>query len=291
MARENSVRAAQGGEGAVTDADTPPIVWIVGYPSSGIYKMLLGLGHILFGKITSFPQLESHIPCTFSYAKIRTSAPVGGFRFTYTHLPPLQNAFPPGTRDRVIYLVRDPVDIGFSSARYLVPFHIDYRTATDGQIAETFQDLLQSYLRLGTFIQYVLWGYGAWPSHGPSWLHLCRRQRMPHTVVPFTRMQTAPEKVLAGLAGSLNLPATAEQLSGAIENWSLPVSRAMEEHAIANRTPCGIYDPALQPAFDRGWRYHGEGGAGYGKANLSEAQWAAARAVFGPAARDMGLDL
>lgn len=92
-------------------------------------------------------------------------------------------------------------------------------------------------------------------------------------------------------------PATARRLASflglrvdeaAISAASIGNTKRLEEEGIAARVPHRFYVLGCEAAYAAGWRYHGKGASGYGKGQLSPAQWARASAVFGKMAEAFG---
>jgi hypothetical protein len=267
------------------------VVWLCGYPSSGNLKAQLGLATLLFGPPQSITELDTEIP-VMKIGPIIPSCPEGlPLRFIFTHHVANRFMLNQVKTYRIIYVVRDPIDAGISSAGYLLNQRIDFATANEGEMQATRDALIESYLQFGTYAEYVAYDYGTWSSHVLSWLAFAQEAKIEMLLVKFDDMRHRGKEVLADLAqfvGMKNLPD--QRVEQALEAWSLPASSRLEENAIQNQERSRFFKPAWSPAYARGWRYHGKGLSGYGKDRLTPTQWEAARHLFGPAAAKIGID-
>jgi hypothetical protein len=276
----------------LTDIDQRPVVWLCGFPSSGNLKAHLGLSTLLFGPPSSITDLDTKVP-VMSIKPTIPACPQGlPLRFVFSHHVASRVILSQARTHRIIYVVRDPIDAGISSAGYLLKERVDLASATDAQMEAARDALIQSYLQFGTYAQYVSYGYGTWASHILSWLTFAEESRVEMMVIKFDDMRHRGKEVLADLAKFIGIKSLPDQrIEQAIEAWSLQASSVLEENAIRNQERSRFFKPAWAAAYARGWRYHGKGLSGYGKDRLTPAQWEAARHLFGPAAAMIGLDL
>lgn len=270
-------------------SDPRPIVWLAGFPSSGNIKAQIGLANLLYGRVTSITDLDSKIPPMTVQFRLPSSPPSRSANFVFTHMVATDGLIGCGPIAGIVYVLRDPVDAGISSAGYLLPRAVDFAKATDDEIERVRATLIDFYMRFGTFEPYLGYGYGTWSSHVLSWLNLAVMRKIPFHVIRFQDMRDRGEEVLRNAARFLSIDVSDAQIADAIDNWSLPCSRDLEEKAIANRERSRFYKPQLAGAYKRGWRYHGAGGTGYGRERLSDTQWQNARVLFGPMADAMNL--
>jgi hypothetical protein len=271
--------------------DTRPIIWLAGFPSSGNIKVQIALANLLLGRVTSITDLDTKIP-PMSPAMTLPSAPAAlPANVVFTHHVATSALFSLGRAAAIVYVVRDPLDAGISSANYLLPQAIDLARADDGRIERARETLIDFYVRFGTYEPYVRHGYGTWSSHVLSWLNAARSWSVPMHVVRFESLRDDGAATLAQLASFLGMKVDDDAIAAALDNCSLATSRAMEERAIAEREESRFYKRGFAAAYARGWRYHGGGGSGYARARLSPAQWESARHVFGPTAAAIGLPL
>jgi hypothetical protein len=272
--------------------DNRPIVWLAGYPSSGNIKVQIALASLLFGEpVRSITDLDTKIPPMGPQLKLPSGPGQLPANVVFTHHVATDALLALGRTTAIVYVVRDPLDAGISSAGYLLPRAIDYASAEDSRIERTRATLIDFYVRFGTYEPYLRYGYGTWSSHVISWLNAARSTGAPMHVVRFEKLRDDGAAVLADLAQFLGMDPDPSAIEGAMANASLASSREMEERAIAEREASRFYKPGLASAYARGWRYHGSGGSGYARARLSEEQWEAARHVFGPTAAAIGMSL
>lgn len=264
--------------------DKRPIVWLCGFPSSGNLKAQIGLANLLFGRVTSISDLDRKIPPIYSVHALPSSPPERPFNYIFSHHVAEASLLAPRRTDRVIYVIRNPVDCGISSSNWLLPGAVNMASATEAEMDAARRQLVDMYLRIGTYMEYVWFGYGSWPVHPLSWLRFANAQKVPLLLVRFDDMRLQPEATLRRMAEFVGLEPTDAAIADAADNWAMPASRALEEAAIASREVSRFFQPQAQAAYDRGWRYHGSGLSGYGKAMLTPEQWQQARAMFGATA-------
>ncbi|MBL8700450.1 MAG: sulfotransferase domain-containing protein [Alphaproteobacteria bacterium] len=272
-------------------SDPRPIVWLAGYPSSGNIKAQIGLANLLFGRVTSITDLDSKIPPMTVQFRLPSSPASRDQNYVFTHLVATDGLINCGPIAGIVYVLRDPIDAGISSAGYLLPRALDYAAATPEQIETARATLIDFYMRFGTYEPYIAYGYGTWASHVLSWLNLAVLRKVPFHIIRFSDMRDRGEETLRAAAGFLGLAPSDDQIADALDNWSLARSRELEEKAIAGRERSRFYKPMLDSAYRKGWRYHGAGGIGYGRDRLSDAQWQSARFIFGPMADAMNLPI
>ena len=272
-------------------SDPRPIIWLAGYPSSGNIKAQIALANLLFGRVTSITDLDAKIPPMTVQFRLPSSPRSRDENYVFTHLVATDGLINCGPIGGIIYVLRDPIDAGISSAGYLLPRAVDFGTATDGEIEAARATLVDFYMRFGTYEPYVAYGYGTWSSHVLSWINLAVIHKIPFHIIRFSDMREQGDAALRAAAKFLGLEPTNAQIADALDNWSLPRSRELEEKAIATRERSRFYKPRLDVAYRRGWRYHGTGGVGYGRDRLNEKQWQSARFIFGPMADAMNLPI
>lgn len=271
--------------------DTRPIIWLAGYPSSGNIKVQIALANLLLGRVTSITDLDTKIPPMGPQLQLPSAPAALPANVVFTHHVATDALLALGRTAAIVYVVRDPLDAGISSANYLLPRAIDYARADEARIEQARATLIDFYVRFGTYEPYLRYGYGTWSSHVISWLNAARATKAAMHVVRFERLRDDGAAVLSELAQFLGMQVDATAIEAAIENCSLAASREMEERAIADREASRFFKPAFATAYARGWRYHGTGGSGYARARLSDGQWEAARHVFGPTAAAIGMSL
>lgn len=269
--------------------DTRPIIWLAGFPSSGNIKVQIALANLMLGRVTSITDLDTKIPPMKPLLQLPSAPPQLPANVVFTHHVATDALMSLGRTGAIVYVVRDPVDAGISSANYLLPQAIDYARAEESRIESARATLIDFFIRFGTYEPYLRYGYGTWSSHVISWLNAARATKAPIHMVPFERLRDDGAAVLAELARFLGMQVDDAAIADAIENCSLATSREMEERAIAAREPSRFYKPRFAPAYARGWRYHGSGGSGYGRQRLSDEQWETARHLFGPTAAAIGM--
>ncbi|WP_395020423.1 sulfotransferase domain-containing protein [Dongia sp.] len=276
----------------MANADQRPVVWLCGFPSSGNLKAQLGLATLLFGAPKSITELDTNIPVMSIGPQIPPCPEGFPLRFIFTHHLANRFMLTQVKTYRIVYVVRDPIDAGISSAGYLLNQRIKLGSATEAEMQATRDALIESFLDYGTYPEYVSYDYGTWSSHVLSWLTYAQEARVEMMVVKFDDMRHRGAEVLGELAkfvGIKNLPDG--RIEQALESWSLKASALLEENAIRNQERSRFFKPAWAPAYAQGWRYHGKGLSGYGKDRLSPAQWERARHLFGPAAAKIGLEM
>lgn len=272
-------------------SDSRPIVWLAGYPGSGNIKAQIALANLLFGRVTSITDLDAKIPPMTVQFRLPSSPGSRSENYVCTHLVATDGLINCGPIAGIIYVLRDPIDAGISSAGYLLPRAIDFAEATQEQIEAARATLVDFYMRFGTYEPYLAYGYGTWSSHVLSWLNLAVIHKIPFHIIRFSDMREHGGDVLRAATKFLGLESTDAQITDALDNWSLPRSKELEEKAIRTRERSRFYKPRLDAAYRRGWRYHGAGDAGAGRNRLNAAQWQSARFIFGPMADAMNLTI
>lgn len=271
--------------------DNRPIIWLAGYPSSGNIKVQIALANLMLGRVTSITDLDAKIPPMGPQMHLPSAPAHLPANVVFTHHVATDALLALGRTAAIVYVVRDPLDAGISSAGYLLPRAIDYARADASRLESARATLIDFYVRFGTFEPYLRYGYGTWSSHVISWLNASRATKAPMHVVRFERLRDDGAAALSELARFLGMPEDGDAIDDALDNCSLGASREMEERAIAHREASRFYKPGLATAYAAGWRYHGAGGSGYARARLSAEQWEAARHVFGPTAAAIGMSL
>ena len=271
--------------------DQRPVVWLCGFPSSGNLKAQIGLANLVFGRVNSITELDRRIPVMSIGPQVPSSPSGTSVNFVFTHHVANRYMLSQVPSYRIIYVVRNPVDAGISSAGYLLPRHVDMRTADEKVLAASKARLIDEFLTLGSFPEYVSYDYGTWSTHVTSWRDFARTARIPLLVVNFDDMRRNATSTLQGIADFIGLPVAADRIADAIDNWSIEASSAMEEAAITNRERSRFFKPVWAEAYAQGWRYHGRGLSGYGRAHLAENQWGRAQALFGPVADTLGIEI
>ena len=271
--------------------DTRPVVWLCGFPSSGNLKAQIGLANLLFGRVETITQLDSRIPVMGISPHIPSSPTSTPLNFVFTHHLANRHMLAQVNSYRIIYVVRSPVDAGISSAGYLLPRRVDMLTANDIALTKAKDELISEFLTLGSFAEYVSYGYGTWQTHVSSWLDFSHKSRVPLLTLKFEDMRRNGPSVLRAVADFIGVSTSDDRIADAIENWSISASSAMEELALANGERSRFFKPEWINAYSRGWRYHGKGLSGYGKERLTDDQWMRARLMFGPLAEGRCIDI
>lgn len=271
--------------------DKRQVIWLTGFPSSGNLKAQLAIANLLAGRVTSIEDLDTKVRI-ITEDLVLPPDPLGRRQeCVFTHLMPLPYLHRLYDTIKIVYVLRNPIDAGISSAGFLLPYYLDYRTVGDEALAEKRRELIDFYMTHGTTSLYLYWGYGSWPTHVMAWATFAQSRNLPMHRLGFEAMRERPEATMAALARFLEVDADGDRIADVIDNVSMPVSRAMEDDAIRDKRLSRYYESHMEPAYARGWRYHGSGKSGYGKDHLTEAQWARARAVFGPVADHVGYQI
>lgn len=271
--------------------DARPVIWLCGFPSSGNLKAQIGLANLVFGPVSSITDLDTKIPVMSPVPEIPSCPPGLQANFVFSHHVANRYMLSQVRSYRIIYVVRNPVDAGISSAGYLLPRYADMTKATDEQLTTVKAGLIDDYLTVGSFPDYISYDYGTWVSHIVSWREYARHARVPLMIVRFDDMRKDGAGTLQAMADFIGLGTTPERIAGAIDNWSIAASSAMEERAIAQREQSRFFKASWIPAYARGWRYHGKGLSGYGREQLTPEQWERAHALFGRTASTVGIAL
>lgn len=271
--------------------DQRPVVWLCGFPSSGNLKAQIGLANLVFGRVTSITELDTRVPVMSIGPEIPSSPADVKLNFVFTHHVANRYMLSRVRSYRIIYVVRNPVDAGISSAGYLLPRHVDMKTADDAALAATKAKLIDDFLAIGSYPEYIAYDYGTWPSHVVSWREFSRTSGVPMMIVRFEDMVRDGPVTLQKMADFIGLAASPARIADAVDNWSIAASSAMEEQAINRRERSRFYKPEWSAAYARGWRYHGKGLSGYGKEQLSPEQWECARALFGKIAATVNIEI
>ncbi len=191
----------------------------------------------------------------------------------------------------IIYVVRHPIDVAISGAKWVLPQYVDYRTASDEEIEQARAEVIDFFLTYGAHRNMMFTGMGCWRLHVLGWQQFAMQNRIPFLRIKFEDMREDTDGTIRNIAKFLNVPVTDEKVADAVDNCSLEVSREMEEQAIQRKGAWWKSRKNRHAAMERGWRYHGSGKSGYGKDMLTPEQWERARNTFNPVAAKLSYEI
>jgi hypothetical protein len=152
--------------------------------------------------------------------------------------------FPPDVTDRVIYILRDPLDVAASSAHH---FNISVAQATE-YLCDPAYFLDRS---LGETLDQLRQRLGAWSDHARSWLD---ESELPVHLVRYEDLRRDPERVFSEVVRCCDLPYDADRVRKAVAFSDFRELQRQEREAGFRERP----DVATAPFFRQGtsgaWR-------------------------------------
>jgi hypothetical protein len=208
-------------------------VFIVSYPKSGSTWMRFLLANLLAADAVDFGNLRRIIPDIHqSTANQLDAQPAPRILKSHEYLDPRYR--------RMIYLVRDPRDVAISYYHH----HVRVRA-----IPEDFP--------LGRFVERFVEGrldpYGSWGHHVGGWLG--GREGDPgFLLIRYEDLSADTARELARTVAFLGLPASKDELAGAIANSSFEAMRALERNEAQSAGSSRAERPFVRSGTTGGWR-------------------------------------
>jgi len=269
------------------------VLWFSGFPSSGTVKVQMMAAHLLAaaantGPIRSLAHMDEIVPPMLVDYNMPPDPMGRAIEPIFTHHLP--GPFLSTTYDTaaIVQVVRHPVDIAFSTASYALPFHGDYVAMSPEQRSARTRALVHEFLDLGTLALYANYGFGTWALHARLWRDFAAQAKVPYLRLRLEDVRKDETAACRQIASILGLTPDDATIAAAVEAATIGHSRQLEEATIAAKLPCRFYVPQLAPLYEAGWRYHGKGLSDYGKGQLTDEDWAKAKATFGNEAARLG---
>jgi hypothetical protein len=253
------------------------VCYIAAFPKSGITYLNFMLFHILFDRPDDTGRIDSDYIFDLHESLSRVPAPGQTPCYTKIHfaygpnLPLRQRA------NRVVYLLRDPIDVMMSVWDFKHLLGEDgLLDASPAQEAAIFQRFCQHWLTTGGMI--YPWA-GSWKSNATSWLD---QTELPRLVVRYEQLKARPSEELRRIIRFLGRDASEERIRAAVEAGKPDNMRKIEADEIKRGTSGVFYRPALARGYSRGYRFVGRMHGGSSDKVLTPAARQYAGEVFGP---------
>jgi len=253
------------------------ISYIAAFPKSGITYLNFMLFHILFDCPQDAGKIDSDYIFDLHESLSRVPAPSDVPRYVKIHFPYGQGLPLRQRGSRVVYLLRDPIDVMMSIWDFKHLMGEDgLLDATPADEQAKFQLFCRHWLTTGGMI--YPWA-GSWKNNVGSWLD---QTEMPLLVVAYERLKAQPFEELRRILQFLGREATDERIKAAVEAGRPENMRKLETEEINNRASGVFYRPALARGYSRGYRFVGRMHGGSSEKILTPPAREYASQVFGP---------
>jgi hypothetical protein len=253
------------------------IYYIAAFPKSGITYLNFMLFHILFDR----PQDAARIDSAYIYdlhESLSRVPPLGEVpRYVKIHFP-YSTGLPLRQRaNRVVYLLRDPIDVMMSVWDFKHLLGEDgLLDATEADEAAKFQVFCKHWVATGGMMNPWM---GSWKGNVSSWLD---QRELSVLFVAYERLKARPFEELKRILHFLGRDATDQAIHTAVEAGKPDNMRKVESREIEKGFSGVFYRPALARGYSRGYRFVGRMHGGSSEKVLTPDARQHAREVFGP---------
>jgi hypothetical protein len=257
-------------------AKVPDVIWLASYPKSGNTWLRFLLANLLFGRVAATGDLGKMIPdlhCGFD---------LGDFLGRDWMLVKTHSLFGPGlalnerTR-KVIYIVRNPLDVLVSNLNYSRLLRYDEAAGADEALAHKYAD---AFIAARGDPAWREIGYGSWVENVEIWLgggHGC-----PVLTVRYEDLLTDTRAEMDRICAFLDLRRDPVRIDAAIRDSSFDSMRRLEDAEKREKKSGIFYDPTREAAYQAGFRFMNKGKRGDGRRSLTPLQLGRAMDAFGP---------
>ena len=174
---------------------------------------------------------------------------------------------------KVVYLVRDPIDVMMSSWDF---GHLVRGTERE-TVSAAFREFVQTWVETGgtAFPE-----YGSWVDHVMGWLS---QTDVPIHAVRYDDLVDHPDRELRRILDYLDADVSADRLKLAVERSSMRSMSAFEEQEIREKIDGPFYSRTAPVKLDRGYRFINTGHKRSYDTVLNDEQRVIADKVFAPA--------
>jgi hypothetical protein len=254
------------------------ICYIAAFPKSGITYLNFMLFHLLFDRPQDVRLIDSHYIFDVHESLARVPPPPGELdhyvkiHFPFgPHIPLRQRAA------RVVYLLRDPIDVMMSV------WDFKHLTGEEGLLDASqshhealFQKFCQQWLSSGGLV--YPWA-GSWRDNVASWLN---QKELPLLVVRYERLKANPSEELPRILRFLGRQAGENRIAAAIEAGKPDNMRKLESEEVKAGVSGIFFRPSLARGYAQGYRFVGKMHGGSSEKILSPAAREYAAQIFGP---------
>lgn len=265
-------------------ARVPDVIWLASYPKSGNTWLRFLLANLLFGPVAATNDLRKMIP------NLHWGFDLGDFLGGDWILVKTHSLFGPelalNERTRkVIYIVRNPLDVLVSNLNYSRLLRYDEAAGADEALAHKYAD---AFIAARGDPAWRETGYGSWVGNVESW----RREAHGHEVlmVRYEDLLADTRAEMDRICAFLGLGHDSARIEAAIRDSSFESMRRLEDTEKRDKKPGIFYDPSRENAYKVGLRFMNRGEAGAVKRVLTPDQIARAAEAFRPALAKHGLD-
>lgn len=264
-------------EGGLKEGESD-LICLAAFPKSGITYLGFLVFHALHGPDADVSELDRrHI--IDIHENLALVPPLDGqVHFIKSHHP-YGPAMPLVQRlRRVVYLLRDPIDVMMSAWDYL---HLTggarLKAFVDGDPQIGFRRFVGYWLTTGS--GEIFRNAGTWTGHVSGWND---QRAIPLHRVRYDRLVDDPRAELAAVLNFIGIKIPAERIDEAVGASSMETMRAVEEREIRERRPGAFYRDRLAPGYAEGRRFIGAGHRGSYEAMLEASEKILADRTFGP---------
>lgn len=253
------------------------ISYIAAFPKSGITYLNFMLFHALFDRPQDAGRIDSDYIFDLHESLNRVPPPADTPHYVKIHfaygagLPLRQRA------SRVVYLLRDPIDVMMSIWDFKHLLGEDgLLDAAPADEAGKFQLFCKHWITTGGMI--YPWA-GSWKANVVSWLD---QADLPLLVVAYERLKAQPFEELRRILRFLGREVTDERVRLAVEAGRPENMRKLESDEISKGVSGAFYRPSLARGYARGYRFVGRMHGASSEKVLTPPARQYASQVFGP---------
>ncbi len=265
-------------------ARVPDVIWLASYPKSGNTWLRFLLANLLFGRVAATSDLWKMIP------DLHWGFDLGDFLGRDWILVKTHSLFGPelalNERTRkVIYIVRNPLDVLVSNLNYSRLLRYDETAGADAEPAREYAD---AFIAARGDPAWRETGYGSWVENVESW----RGEAHGHDVlmVRYEDLLADTRAEMDRICAFLDLGHDSARIDAAIRDSSFESMHRLEDIEKREKKPGIFYDPSRERAYRAGLRFMNRGERGDGKRTLMPSQVTRAMEAFGPTLEKYGLD-
>jgi hypothetical protein len=255
------------------------IIWLVGYPRSGLTWLQFLIGNLVLKPPADSAEMLLAIP---DLHRSISAAHLYGEKTIFARMHLQHSDTLPLREDTIgaIYLVRNPFEVIASNAHLALLEADDEVLRSDTGRRDTVARVVDEFARHGGTLREIERGIGTWTENVESWTTGGDRRR-PRLVLRYESLLDQPEQALTQLAQFLHQAKAAPDIAGAIDRSQLGRLRAMEEQEVAAQQTGIFYQRRYDAAYPHGLRFLSRGETLPVEGLLSPAQRDALRQRFG----------
>jgi hypothetical protein len=252
------------------------IVYCAAYPKSGITYLNYMLFYALFDEPRDPARIDADYIIDMHEHLSRVPPPDTGRHYLKCHasydpaLPFLERA------ERVVYLVRDPIDVMMSIWDFLHLLGEPNLLGAPQPVKDRiFRNFVQRWVTTGGRQMAAQ----SWVENVTSWLD---QRRLPILVVRYEALKADPAVQLERVCGFLGETIAPERLRLAAHQSSAGEMRKQEQREIESKQTGAFYRPELEKGYEQGFRFVGRINTNSYDTVLTDEERREADRVFGP---------